>query len=114
METTAVIEMRTVIDDTETDLASTARLYYRLERRDGRWLILALDPVYERDSLTAVHPAVTLAVGPDDVAGYRASYRFLAYVLSRRGYTVADDLYGDDRPEETTRFYRETWAWLQA
>jgi hypothetical protein len=112
VELSAVIEMRTTLDGTEVDLASAARLYYRVERRDGRWLLVSLDPVYERDTLSAAHPGVQLAVGPQDVAAYRPSYRFLSYVFSRRGYTVGDDLYGDDRPHQATRFYNDAHAWL--
>ncbi|MDT8911388.1 nuclear transport factor 2 family protein [Amycolatopsis sp. PS_44_ISF1] len=114
VELPAVIEMRTDLDGTEVDLASTARLCYRIERRDGGWLVLSLDPVYERDSLTSAHPGVPLAVGPQEVAVYRPSYRFLSHVLSRRGYAIGDDLYGDDRPDQADRFYRDAHAWLDA
>lgn len=112
VELPAVIELRTVVDDIEVDLASAARLYYRVEVRDGRWLITALDPVYEHDRLTPAHPGVTLPVRPADVASYRPPYRFLCYVFSRRGYPVGDDLYGEDRPAEVTRFYETAFAWL--
>ncbi|SEP15051.1 nuclear transport factor 2 family protein [Amycolatopsis saalfeldensis] len=111
-EVPAVIEMRTVLDGTEVDLASAARLNYRVERRGGRWLLASLDPVYERDSLTAAHPGVRLDVGPADLAEYRPSYRFLSYLLSRRGYTIGDDLYGDDRPDQATAFYDDARNWL--
>ncbi|MCO5970971.1 nuclear transport factor 2 family protein [Actinoallomurus soli] len=111
VELPALIEMRTDLDGTEVDLVSAARLYYRVERRD-RWLVVQIDPVYERDTLTAAHPGVPLSVGPQDVAAYRPAYRFLSYVLSRRGYTIGDDLYGDDRPQEAARFYDDARAWL--
>jgi hypothetical protein len=114
VELPAVIEMRTVLDGIEVDLASAARLNYRVERRDGRWLVASFDPVYERDSLAAAHPGVRLAVGPADLTGYRPSYRFLSYVLSRRGYTIGDDLYGDDRPGQATAFYDAARVWLGA
>jgi hypothetical protein len=114
VELPAVIEMRTELDGTEVDLASAARLNYRVERRAGRWLVVSFDPVYERDSLAAAHPGVRLAVRPADVAEYRPSYRFLSYVLGRRGYTVGDDLYGDDRPDQATLFYTDARSWLTA
>jgi hypothetical protein len=112
VELPAVIEMRTTVDEIEVDLASAARLYFRVERRDGRWLIVAMDPIYEHDRIAPVHPGVTLPIGPADVVSYRPAYRFLCYVISRRGYPVGDDLYGDDRPEEAKRFYDATFAWL--
>jgi len=112
VELPAVIELRTVIDEVEVDLASRARLYYRSERRAGHWLLVSLDTVYERDTLAAAHPGVTLPVRPPDVAAFRPSYRFLTYVLTQRGYTVGDDLYGDDRPAEAGNFYAQAFSWL--
>jgi hypothetical protein len=114
VELPTVIEMRTVIDETEADLASRARLYYRAERRAGHWLLASLDPVYERDTLASAHPGVTLPVRPADVAAFRPSYRFLAYVLGKRGYTIGDDLYGDDRPAEAADFYAQALNWLRS
>ncbi|MFE0415678.1 nuclear transport factor 2 family protein [Streptomyces tendae] len=114
VEVPAVIEMRTVVDGIEADLASRARLYYRTQRHAGRWLITAVDPVYEGDTLAAAHPGTTLPVGPADVAAFRPSYRFLSYVLAKRGYTVGDDLYGDDRPAEAADFYAHAFRWLHS
>ncbi|MEU5629690.1 MULTISPECIES: nuclear transport factor 2 family protein [Streptomyces] len=114
VELPAVIEMRTTIDGTEVDLSSRARLYYRTQRQDGRWWITALDPVYESDTLAAAHPGLTLPVGPADVADFRSSYRFLSYTLAKRGYPIADDLYGDDRPMETAAFYTQSFNWLRS
>lgn len=113
VEMPAVIEMRTAVDGIEVDLNSAARLYYRVARRNGGWLVRSLDPVYERDSLIAAHPGVYLPIGPEEVAGFRPSYRFISYVLARRGYPVGDDLYGDDRPDEASDFYQAAFFWLR-
>ncbi|MDQ1040173.1 hypothetical protein QFZ75_006589 [Streptomyces sp. V3I8] len=43
----------------------------------------------------------------DEVSEYRTPYRFLTYLLERRGYGIADDLYGDDRPDEVARLYQD-------
>ncbi|WP_414168397.1 nuclear transport factor 2 family protein [Streptoverticillium reticulum] len=112
VELPALIEMRTVIDGVEADLAAAARLYYRVVRRDGRWLVLDLEGVYAHDTLTPTLPGTQLAIAPGDLAPLRPSYRFLAYVLSRRGYTIDPDFLGDDRPEEVARFYQDAHAWL--
>jgi SnoaL-like protein len=114
VELSAVIEIRTVIDDIEVDLSSSARLNYRVRRHNGDWLVAALDPVYEHDTLLAAHPGVQLSITPADVAAFRPSYRFLAYTFGKRGYPVGDDLYGDDRPEAAAAFYRDARAWLTA
>jgi hypothetical protein len=115
VELPAVIEVRTEVDGVEADLASAARLCYRVRREhDGTWLIRALDPIYERDTLTPSHPGDVLLIGPADVARFRSAYRFLSYVLSQRGYDVDDDLHGDDRPESIARFYQAAHDWLRA
>ena len=110
----AVIEMRTVIDGVEVDLLSYARLLYRAQRSSAGWVITALDPVYERDTLTPAFPGVAPTVSAADVADFRAPYRMLAYVLGRRGYQIAQDLYGDDRPEAVRALEKAAQDWLHA
>ncbi|AHH18563.1 SnoaL-like domain-containing protein [Nocardia nova SH22a] len=112
VELGAGIETRTVLDDVELDLVSYARLIYRARRYDGRWLITALDPVYERDTLTPAVPGTPLRIEPEVLASFRPSYRMLSYVLDRRGYTVGGDLFGDDRPDEVRALEREGKTWL--
>ena len=112
VEMPGVIEGRTTVDGIDVDVESRARLCYRTERQDGRWLIAALDPLYERDTVTPVYPGTPLTITPADVAGFRPAYRFLSYVLSQRGYQLATDLFGDDRPEELGPFYQQAFSWL--
>ncbi|GAA1914183.1 nuclear transport factor 2 family protein [Streptantibioticus ferralitis] len=112
VELPAAIEMRTVLDGTEVDLTSYARLLYRVERREGGWQIVSLDSVYERDVLTPALPGATLVVDHDAVAAFRRPYRLLAYTLTRRGYQIGDDLFGDDRPREVAALYDAAHTWL--
>ncbi|MQY22274.1 nuclear transport factor 2 family protein [Nocardia macrotermitis] len=112
IEVGAAIETRTVLDDIELDLVSYTRLIYRARRSGGRWLIAALDAVYERDTLTPAVPGTPWRIAPEALAPFRPSYRMLSYVLGRRGYTVGDDLFGDDRPDELRRLEDEVEAWL--
>ncbi|WP_269854809.1 nuclear transport factor 2 family protein [Streptomyces sp. RPT161] len=111
-EVAAAIHMRGELNGVEADLTSHARLLYRAERRTGRWLIVSLDPVYERDSLLPSVPGTHLGIDPDTLAGTRPSYRMLTHLLNARGYPVADDLYGDDRPAPVQRLYRSLFDWL--
>ncbi|MFD0059368.1 nuclear transport factor 2 family protein [Streptomyces sp. NPDC127168] len=108
----AGIEVRTDLDGVEADLVSYARLLYRAERRPDGWRIVALDPVYERDTLSACLPGTPLTVTAAELAGFRRPYRMLSYVLSRRGYTVAQDLYGDDRPGAVRALEQAAADWL--
>ncbi|MFJ9562640.1 nuclear transport factor 2 family protein [Streptomyces fuscichromogenes] len=107
------MDLHTNLDDTPVTLSCHARLLYRAERRADRWLIVALDPVYERDSLTSRTPGAQLNVDEKDLAPFRRSYRMLAYLLGRRGYSIEDDLYGDDQPEPVAALHRSAWAWLR-
>lgn len=111
-ELPAGIELRTDVDGVAVDLVSYTRIEYRLERRDGRWGILALDCIYERDTISAVLPGLPVAITPADLAPYREPYAILSWHLARRGYDVSADLLGDDRPERTAAFYAETLKWL--
>jgi len=112
-EMPAAIEVRAVLDGVTADLVSCTRILYRLERREGRWGIVALDCAYERDTATPAVPGEHLTIGPEDLTPHRAPYAILAWPLARRGYEVSPDLLGDDRPEQTAAFYAETRKWLQ-
>ncbi|GGF21759.1 hypothetical protein [Subtercola lobariae] len=46
--------------------------------------------------------------------GFREPYRMLAYVLGSRGYTIGDDLYGDDRTDDVSALYAAAFEWLGA
>ncbi|MFE6484015.1 nuclear transport factor 2 family protein [Streptomyces sp. NPDC057757] len=112
VELPAVIEVTTELDGVEAVLASYARLLHRAVRTGNGWRIASLDPLYERDTLTPGIPGSTVRVDEEELRKYRVPYRFLAYVLGRRGYGVGDDLYGDDRPDEVARVYAEAHHWL--
>lgn len=108
------MDLHTHLDDTPVTLSCQTRLHYRAERRENKWLIVALDPVYQHDSLTPRLPGAPLHVDEKDLTAFRPSYRMLAYLLGRRGYDIADDLYGDDRPEPVAALNRSALAWLRS
>ncbi|MFH8387109.1 nuclear transport factor 2 family protein [Kitasatospora sp. NPDC018058] len=114
VEIGAAIHLRGDLHGVEVDLTSHARLLYRAERRGGRWLITSLDPVYEYDSLAPSTPGTAVRLKVDVLARARPSYRMLTCLLSAKDYTIADDLYGDDRPEPVRQLYRTLFDWLRA
>ncbi|MEU7091697.1 nuclear transport factor 2 family protein [Kitasatospora aureofaciens] len=114
VEIGAAIHLRGDLHGVEVDLTSHARLLYRAERRGGRWLITSLDPVYEYDSLAPSTPGTAVWLEADVLARARPSYRMLTCLLSATDYTIADDLYGDDRPEPVRQLYRTLFDWLRA
>jgi hypothetical protein len=113
-EVSAAVELRVTLQGVMADLISYTRLNYRLEQRQGRWGVLSLDAIYERDTLTPVLPGTTLVVNAQETAALRPSYALLAYYLGSRGYQVRQDLLGDDRPTEVQAFYDGSLQWLQA
>ncbi len=100
------------VNQVEAELASFMRLLYRVERRDGIWRISSMVAINEGDSLIPAVPGTELGITPQDVAGLRVSYRFLAYTRSLQGETVSPDLYGTDRPEGVDQLYADAFRWL--
>ncbi|XVU27730.1 nuclear transport factor 2 family protein [Actinoplanes sp. CA-054009] len=112
VEVPAAIEVRAEVDGVVADIVSYTRIVYRVRRKRGRWGIAALDPVYERDTLTPAVPGQTVVIAPGDLAAYRPPYAILAWHLARRGYRITGDLLGDDQPERVAAFYAQTLRWL--
>lgn len=108
------IEFRVTVDGVEADLASYCRSQYRARWTDGVWRIVAITSIYERDTCTPVVPGTRLDIAQEDIAGYRSSYRFLAWYQSRLGIKLRTDLLGDDDPGPVARQYEAEAAWLGA
>lgn len=113
VEIATAVEFRVELNDVLVDLISYTRLNYRVERRSGRWGILAIEAVYERDTVVPAIPGATVAIDPAALAGFHPSSALIAYYLDSRGYTIGDDLLGDDRPAEVDAFYAGEFSWLQ-
>ncbi|MFO1502698.1 MAG: nuclear transport factor 2 family protein [Steroidobacteraceae bacterium] len=92
-------------------LSSHARVFYRAELRQGQWRLSSFEVFYLRDELFAQVPGEAVPVTAADVAGYRKSYRFMSFVLAQGGFTVRDDLAGEDRPETVDALCREIYGW---
>lgn len=73
-----------------------------------------LDTIYERDRLVSLTPGVVIGIDPGELDRYRAPFRLLAWFLQERGYSMLEDLIGEDRPQEVAEFYRREWEWLRA
>lgn len=113
VELPAAIEFRDTICGIEADLTSYTRLIYCLEKDSGTWKIKSLDPIYERDILVPTIPGEVPQIDREALAGLRKPYRFLGYYLLQTGYSISDDLYGDDRPDEVEKLYRSSFEWVK-
>lgn len=103
------IEFRITFDGVEADLISYCRSQYRAQRTDGTWRIVRITSIYERDTLFPAVPGTRLDLDPQEFAGFRQSYRCLAWYQSRLGIDLRSDLLGDDRPEDVARQYEAAW-----
>ncbi|SFO37053.1 nuclear transport factor 2 family protein [Actinomadura madurae] len=92
------VHVRGVLGDVPVDVVSRGRLCWRAELVGGRWLIAGMDMIYFRDGISAVEPGAPLPL-PESPRPRRASYQYLALLLSAAGHPIAPDLPGSDRPD---------------
>ena len=112
LELPLAVERRVLLKGVEADITSFSRMLYQLERREDGWKILFMTAIYERDTLTPAVPGTVLDVDREVVAGFRPSYRFVAYDISLGGRSMTPEPYGDDRPEQVEALYRNAFDWL--
>lgn len=112
-ETGCVILLPGSVGGVAVTVTCQARLYARVERRDGRhWRILGLRPHYFRDTMAADLPGPAPDLDRERLAGYRQSYRCLSYLLEESGKTPRGDLAGADRPDIAQALEAAEAAWL--
>lgn len=107
----ATIDIPGTLGDVGVCLSSHARFLYRVERREGVWRLSSFEAFYLRDELHPQLPGQAVPVRPEDVAGFRPSYRMLSLLLTRQGYAVNHELPGIDRPETVDAMCREVYGW---
>lgn len=112
-EVSATVEFQVELEGVAAHLVSYTRLNYRFERQDDGWKIRALDAIYERDTLTPAVPGDTVRVGRSELEGLRTSYQLIGLHMRSLGYTVPEDLLGDDEPERVADFYNRALGWLE-
>jgi len=110
-QTRMTIMQRGLADGVLCDVACTGRFYDFFEKRDGRWGIVLRQPIYEKDRLDPVDPAVSLTLDPNLLSRYPEGYRYLAYLQVQAGYPVKSDMPGLTGPE-VERLYQRGAAWL--
>lgn len=110
-ETGCTILLGGTIGVVPVTVSAQARLFARVERR-GVWRITRLAGLYFKDWLAADTPGHFPSLDITRLAGYRASYRHLSYLLAEAGKTARADLPGIDDPALCDAFYRAEGAWL--
>ena len=110
-QTKMTINQRATVDGVLADVLCTGRFYDFFERRDGRWAIVRRQPIYEKDRLDVVDPSAPLTLDAAHLASFPEGYRHLAYLQSRNGFTVKQNLPGL-RGDAVEKLYAEGKAWL--
>ena len=122
-QTKMTINQRAKVDDVLVDVVCTGRFYDFLEKRlqvrlkadttsdGGRWAIVRRQPIYEKDRMDPVDPAASLALDPARLGRFPEGYRHLAYLQSKIGFPVKDNLPGLRGPV-VQKLYEEGRAWL--
>jgi hypothetical protein len=112
-QTKMTISQRAVVENVLCDVVCTGRFYDFLEKRKGRWGMVLRQPIYEKDRLDPVDPAMVPKLAPDLLARFPEGYRHLAYLQTRIGYAVKPDMPGLDGPE-VEALYARGREWLAA
>ena len=110
-QTKMTISQRGKVEGELADIVCTGRFYDFLERRDGRWGIVLRQPIYERDTIAPVDPAVRIVLDTALLERFPVGYRHLAYVQTQIGYKVKPDMPGTRGPEVEALYARGA-RWL--
>jgi len=93
-QTKMTISQRGLVEGVPCDVVCTGRFYDFLERRNGRWGLVLRQPIYEKDRVDPVDPAVRLELDQSLLERFPEGYRHLAYVQTQIGYPVKPDMPG--------------------
>lgn len=100
------------VDGKTVNLNANMRINYRLEKRNGEWRILSLQPIYEHSELTPDVPGEALVIPAAELAKYRPPYAALSWALTRKGLSMSQTEVGIDRPDDVNALYESIERWL--
>ncbi len=105
------INQRAPVEGVLVDVVCTGRFYDFLEKRDGKWGFVLRQPIYEKDRIDPVSPGEVPKLDPELLAKFPEGYRHLAYLQSRIGFPVKDNMPGL-KGERVAKLYAAGQAWL--
>ena len=111
-QTRVTICQRAPVDGVLCDVVCSGRFYDFLEKRKDRWGLVLRRLTYERDRLDPVDPSADLKLDAALLERYPVGYRHLAYLQTKIGYKVKEDLPGIRGPEVEALYARGA-AWLK-
>jgi hypothetical protein len=111
-QTKMTISQRAMVDGVSCDVACTGRFYDFLEKRKSKWGLVLRCPIFEKDRVDPLDPSAVLKLDQKLLERFPIGYRHLAYLQTRIGYKVRDDVPGLDGPE-VDALYAKGAAWLK-
>lgn len=72
---------------------------------------MGFDAIYMRDQLTPAIPGQSISINPEELEGFRSTYRMLSYYLKSQNYEMDSNLAGEDRPDLVEAMNRELCDW---
>ena len=111
-QTKMSIVQRAKVHDVWCDVTCRGRFYDFLERRNGRWAILARQPIYEYVRLDPIDPGISIPIDRARLEHFPEGYRHLAYLQSANGFEVRTNLPGLNGAEVET-VYELGRLWLE-
>ena len=103
-QTKMSISQRAEVEGVECDVLCIGRFYDFLEKRKGQWGLVWRRLTYEKDQIVPVDPTKAPKLDPKLLARFPVGYRHLAYLQTKVGYKVKEDMPGVDGPE-TDKLY---------
>jgi hypothetical protein len=111
-QTKMTISQRGSMEGELVDVVCTGRFYDFFEKRRNLWAIVRRQPIYEKDRMDPVDPAVRIKLDPDLLGSLPEGYRHLGYLQTRLGFRIKRDL-PQLKGEIVERLYRHGRAWLE-
>ena len=91
-QTKMTISQRAMVEGVLCDVVCSGRFYDFLEKRKGKWGIVLRRLAYEKDRIDPVEPDARLSLDKTLLAQFPEGYRHLAYLQSKIGYKIKDDI----------------------
>jgi hypothetical protein len=105
------VYQRATVEGVLVDVTCIGRHYDFFEKRSGKWAIVRRQSIFEKDRMDPVDPSAVLKLDEKLLAAFPEGYRHLAYLQSRIGYKVKDNVPGLRGPA-LEKLYEEGKAWL--
>ena len=111
---TGSVTIRLTYEEVEYDVVSWVRFVSKVQKLENvGWRLLSLEAIYDRDSLVPTKPIAGSSQPPViETASSRASYKYLTWALTLRGYNIAQDLPGTDDKKSMKKCLDAANKWL--